>query len=54
MDYSYIFSLYDRWEKTLIETSGWKLHNSTIKNSNEDDLSSSYDSYTFETPLIKN
>lgn len=52
--YSYIFSLYDRWEKTLIETSGWRLHNSTIKNSNEDDLSSSYDSYTFETPLIKN
>lgn len=52
--YSYIFSLYDRWEKTLIETSGWKLHNSTIKNSNEDDLSSTYDSYTFETSLIKN
>lgn len=52
--YSYIFSLYDKWEKTLIETSGWKLHNSTTKNLEENNLSSTYDSYTFETSLVKN
>ena len=47
--YSYIFSLYDKWG-TLIETSGWKLHNSQVEIT---DLSTNYDYYSFETTLIK-
>ena len=51
--YSYIFSLYDRWG-TLIETSGWKLHNSKLEMSEINDLNTTNDFYSFETTLIKN
>lgn len=53
--YSYSFFLYN-FEKGLIETSGWKLHNTSVNNLASESLSldEATDTYTFETLLTTN
>lgn len=52
--YSYCFELYDRNFSSLIESSGWLLHNSSLNQTQAEEtltLESSIDSYTFKTTL---
>lgn len=53
--YAYSFFLYN-FEKGLIETSGWKLHNTSVNNLASESLSldEATDTYTFETLLTTN
>ena len=53
--YSYIFYLYDR-KTGLLETTGWKLHNSSVNSVMSESLSleQATDSYTFQTLLEPN
>ena len=54
--YSYCFSLYDNYND-LIETSGWKLHNSSVNNLAEKKnltLDQTIDTYTFTSSLMPN
>lgn len=53
--YSYCFYLYDN-NYQLVETSGWKIHNSSINANFSESLSldQSIDTYTYETALVTN
>ena len=53
--YSYCFYLYDN-ASNLVETSGWKLHNSSVNNNLSESLQleETHDVYTFKTSLIEN
>ena len=53
--YSYCFFLYDN-EKGLVESSEWKLHNSSVNNLVSESLSlnQTIDTYSFVTPLVEN
>ena len=53
--YAYSFFLYN-FEKGLVETSGWKLHNTSVNNLVSESLSldEATDTYTFETLLTTN
>lgn len=53
--YSYCFNLYN-WNRELVESSGWQLHNTSVNYLVQESLSlsSTIDTYEFQTALIPN